>query len=204
MTPGPLNPATTHHPPPATPARAAATASATAAPKTAAGHPHAALGADPGQDLGVADVGAVAEVAFEQRLDDGVLDALLTGEADQPMGVHGIGRARDAVEVKFQADGGRGLGDALVELLRALEAAKLGDAVLLALDALGRHLGVELEGMPGDGDGAVLAGEQVEGALELALVLGGKWPRACVNPMVLEKSKLQRWQPFSMERGPGN
>jgi len=28
--------------------------------------------------------------------------------------------------------------------------------------------------------------------------------RACVNPMVLEKSKLQRWQPFSMERGPGN
>jgi D-3-phosphoglycerate dehydrogenase len=39
---------------------------------------------------------------------------------------------------------------------------------------------------------------------EMALVLGGKWPRACVNPTVLEKSKLERWQPFSMERGPGN
>src|SRR5471032_892078 len=39
---------------------------------------------------------------------------------------------------------------------------------------------------------------------ELSLVLSGKWPRACVNPMVLEKSKLQRWQPVSMERGPGN
>jgi D-3-phosphoglycerate dehydrogenase len=39
---------------------------------------------------------------------------------------------------------------------------------------------------------------------ELSLVLSGKWPRACVNPMVLEKSMLQRWQPFSMERGPGN
>ena len=39
---------------------------------------------------------------------------------------------------------------------------------------------------------------------ELALVLSGKWPRACVTPMVLEKSKLLRWQPFSMERGPGN
>jgi D-3-phosphoglycerate dehydrogenase len=39
---------------------------------------------------------------------------------------------------------------------------------------------------------------------EMALVLGGKWPRACVNPAVLEKSKLERWQPFSMERGPGN
>jgi D-3-phosphoglycerate dehydrogenase len=39
---------------------------------------------------------------------------------------------------------------------------------------------------------------------ELSLVLSGKWPRACVNPMILEKSKLQRWQPYSMERGPGN
>lgn len=39
---------------------------------------------------------------------------------------------------------------------------------------------------------------------ELSLVLSGKWPRACVNPSVLEKSKLHRWQPYSMERGPGN
>jgi D-3-phosphoglycerate dehydrogenase / 2-oxoglutarate reductase len=39
---------------------------------------------------------------------------------------------------------------------------------------------------------------------EMALVLSGKWPRSCVNPMVLEKSKLERWQPYSMERGPGN
>lgn len=39
---------------------------------------------------------------------------------------------------------------------------------------------------------------------EMALVLSGKWPRACVNPAVLDKSKLERWQPYSMERGPGN
>ncbi len=38
---------------------------------------------------------------------------------------------------------------------------------------------------------------------ELALVLTGRWPRSCVNPAVLEKSKLARWQPYSMERGPG-
>jgi D-3-phosphoglycerate dehydrogenase len=38
---------------------------------------------------------------------------------------------------------------------------------------------------------------------ELALVLGGRWPRSCVNPSVLEKSALRRWQPYSMERGPG-
>jgi D-3-phosphoglycerate dehydrogenase / 2-oxoglutarate reductase len=38
---------------------------------------------------------------------------------------------------------------------------------------------------------------------EIALVLGGRWPRSCVNPSVLERSGLQRWQPYSMERGPG-
>src|SRR4029077_17686756 len=38
---------------------------------------------------------------------------------------------------------------------------------------------------------------------ELALVLGGRWPRSCVNPPVLENSGLLRWQPYSMERGPG-
>lgn len=39
---------------------------------------------------------------------------------------------------------------------------------------------------------------------ELATVLSGMWPRACVNPTVLEKTGLARWQPYSMERGPGN
>ena len=36
---------------------------------------------------------------------------------------------------------------------------------------------------------------------EIALVLSGQWPRACVNPSVLEKSGLQRWRPYSMELG---
>ncbi|HUZ71501.1 MAG TPA: C-terminal binding protein [Stellaceae bacterium] len=39
---------------------------------------------------------------------------------------------------------------------------------------------------------------------EIALVLRGKWPRSCVNPSVLEKTELRRWQPYSMERGPAN
>jgi D-3-phosphoglycerate dehydrogenase len=26
---------------------------------------------------------------------------------------------------------------------------------------------------------------------------------SCVNPAVLEKTSLARWQPYSMERGPG-
>ena len=39
---------------------------------------------------------------------------------------------------------------------------------------------------------------------EISLVLTGRWPRTCVNPSVLEKTDLRRWQPYSMERGPGS
>ncbi|MCW3475322.1 C-terminal binding protein [Limobrevibacterium gyesilva] len=39
---------------------------------------------------------------------------------------------------------------------------------------------------------------------ELALVLSGRWPMSCVNPTVLVKSDLRRWQPYSMERGPNS
>ena len=38
---------------------------------------------------------------------------------------------------------------------------------------------------------------------EIALVLTGRWPRTCVNPSVLDKTDLIRWQPYSMARGPG-
>ena len=37
---------------------------------------------------------------------------------------------------------------------------------------------------------------------ELALVLTGRWPMSCVNPEVLPKTGLRRWQPVAMERGP--
>ena len=37
---------------------------------------------------------------------------------------------------------------------------------------------------------------------EVALVLRGKWPMSCVNPTVLPKTPLERWQPIPMARGP--
>ena len=37
---------------------------------------------------------------------------------------------------------------------------------------------------------------------ELATTLSGRWPRSCVNPQVLPRVALQRWQPYPMERGP--
>ena len=39
---------------------------------------------------------------------------------------------------------------------------------------------------------------------ELSLLLTGRWPMSCVNPTVLMNTKLQRWQPVSMERGPNS
>jgi D-3-phosphoglycerate dehydrogenase len=37
---------------------------------------------------------------------------------------------------------------------------------------------------------------------EVALALTGRWPRSCVNPTVLPRVTLVRWQPYPMERGP--
>ena len=37
---------------------------------------------------------------------------------------------------------------------------------------------------------------------EVALVLRGKWPMSCVNPTVLPKVTLERWQPYPLNRGP--
>ena len=37
---------------------------------------------------------------------------------------------------------------------------------------------------------------------DVSLVLRGRWPLSCVNPTVLPRSPLQRWQPYPMERGP--
>jgi D-3-phosphoglycerate dehydrogenase len=39
---------------------------------------------------------------------------------------------------------------------------------------------------------------------ELALALSGRWPMSCVNPSVLARTDLRRWQPISMERGPNS
>ena len=37
---------------------------------------------------------------------------------------------------------------------------------------------------------------------EVALVLRNRWPLSCVNPTVLPKVALERWQPYPMNRGP--
>jgi D-3-phosphoglycerate dehydrogenase len=39
---------------------------------------------------------------------------------------------------------------------------------------------------------------------ELSLVLQGMWPMSCVNPSVLTATKLRRWQPYGLDRGPNS
>ncbi len=39
-------------------------------------------------------------------------------------------------------------------------------------------------------------------AREVALVLQGRWPISCVNPTVLPRVDLARWQPYPSNRGP--
>ena len=39
---------------------------------------------------------------------------------------------------------------------------------------------------------------------ELSLVLQGMWPMSCVNPSVLATTKLRRWQPYGLDRGPNS
>ena len=36
----------------------------------------------------------------------------------------------------------------------------------------------------------------------IALVLRRRWPMSCVNPTVLPRVALERWQPYPMNRGP--
>ena len=37
---------------------------------------------------------------------------------------------------------------------------------------------------------------------EIVLALSGKWPMSIVNPSVMPKVPLERWQPYPMQRGP--
>lgn len=37
---------------------------------------------------------------------------------------------------------------------------------------------------------------------EVSLALTGRWPMSCVNPTVLPRIELERWQPYPMDRGP--
>ena len=99
----------------------------------------------------VADVAAVQEIRLEQRLGDGVVALERLGVADEPVRVHRVRRHADPIETEVDALDRADLADRGVQALRLRGVAELHGEVALALHAVGRHGGVELEGAPADG-----------------------------------------------------
>ena len=126
----------------------------------------ATVGAGGGENAAVAEVLALLEVAVEQGLDHPILRIAPARVLDQPVGIDGIGRACDTVEGELDAFGFTGLLDCRKNLRYPLLGTELRHHVALPVDALGRHIGVELERPPLDRE---FGGPAGVGALEAAL-----------------------------------
>src|SRR6185436_17630593 len=103
---------------------------------------YAALRGNLGEHFRVADVPALLEVRAEQRIDD---CRLVSGKSNQSVSLRGIRLDRHAIERELDALALALFGHARVHLLRALERAELGLAVVGARDAAGRQVGVLLQ-----------------------------------------------------------
>ena len=121
-----------------------------------------------------ADIASVMEISGEQRFDDGTLYALAASQPDQPMGVAGVGGPPDQFVPKDQPIRARGLRHLSVERLGALPGAELVRAVGSAVEAVLRHVGVELERPPSHLDRGFRT-ERCDGAVQP--VLGHPAPR---------------------------
>ncbi|MBO6558343.1 MAG: C-terminal binding protein [Pseudomonadales bacterium] len=95
-------------------------------------------------------------------------------------------------------------------LVRALDSGKVGAAGLDVLEKepidpndplLGRD-NVMLSPHAASATDRMRPETRRRAAREVRLVLEGKWPMSCVNPTVLPKVDLERWQPYPMNRGP--
>ena len=97
-------------------------------------------------------------------------------------------------------------------LIRALQENRLAHAALDVLETeppghnnpLLSMSNVTLSGHTASGSARSDDARRRHAARELALVAQGRWPTSCVNPAVLERMALTRWQPISMERGPNS
>lgn len=97
-------------------------------------------------------------------------------------------------------------------LIRALQEGRLAHAALDVLETeppghnnpLLSMRNVTLSGHTASASARSDDARRRHAARELALVAQGRWPTSCVNPAVLEKTDLLRWQPISMTRGPNS
>src|SRR5258705_1409590 len=100
------------------------------------------------QNLAVADVAAVQKIDPKQRLDHGILRALLTSQPNEPMRVEGVGRALHAVEGEVNSLSRAGLAYLRIESLRALPAAEFACAIQFPVYPFGGHIRIQLERAP--------------------------------------------------------
>lgn len=82
-----------------------------------------------------ADVPPIGEVGPEKRLHDCILNTLLVGQPDEPVGIHCVRRPLHLGEVEVDAFRFSGGGDLGVKFQRALPASELADAIVPAGDA---------------------------------------------------------------------
>ena len=105
----------------------------------------------------IADIAAVHEIGFEQRIHDLALNLFNPGPVDQAVCVQRVGRLLNGIEVHLKSDFFRVFHDRRVGAHRTLFAAELGFKVFAPVHAMSGHVRVQLKGMPSDGERVVRA-----------------------------------------------
>ena len=103
------------------------------------------------QHCGIADVRTVEKIAAKQGLNDRILAIFQICPMDQTMRIDAIGCDGNRIEVKRDFVAGAGFANSAIDAFRTLGATELCFQIFLAINPLDRHVGVELERMPGDG-----------------------------------------------------
>lgn len=142
-----------------------------------------------------------------ERSDFVSLHSALNDETHHLIGAAQLDRMKETGILINTSRGGTVDGAALA---RAIESGSIAGAALDVLETEPPDLSDPLYGMDdviitshvASASSMMRAASETRAAREIALVLKGRWPMACVNPTVLPKVELERWQPVSMDRGP--
>ncbi len=142
-----------------------------------------------------------------ERADFVSMHSGLNDETHHLIGPDQLARMKETAILINTSRGGTVDGAALAD---AITAGSIAGAALDVLeqeppdpdDPLLHHDDVLITSHAASASSMMRATSEVRAAREIALVLKGRWPMACVNPTVLPKLPLERWQPVSMDRGP--
>ncbi len=142
-----------------------------------------------------------------ERSDFVSVHSALNAETHHLIGAAQLERMKETAILINTSRGGTVDGAALAEAIRS---GSIGGAALDVLEAEPPDLDdplfhlddVIITSHVASASSMMRAASETRAAREIALVLKGRWPMACVNPTVLPRVELERWQPVSMERGP--